>query len=69
MKNIIQTLFAVSLVLLMLSQSQAKELVVTNGQKTAVLKQTAAGCSPSSAFEWLDVNNIRARIKIGRAHV
>ncbi|HQQ11791.1 MAG TPA: T9SS type A sorting domain-containing protein [Bacteroidales bacterium] len=65
MKNIIQTLFAVSLVLLMLSQSQAKELVVTNGQKTAVLKQTAAGCSPSSAFEWLDVNNIRARINGG----
>lgn len=65
MKNIIQTLFAVSLVLLMLSQTQAKELVVTNGQKTAVLKQTAAGCLPSSAFVWLDVNNIRARINGG----
>lgn len=65
MKNIIQTLFAASFVLLILTQTQAKELVLTNGQKTAVLKQTSAGCSPSSAFEWLDVNNIRARINGG----
>ena len=29
------------------------------------LKQTTAGCSPSSAFEWLDVNNVRTRINAG----
>lgn len=27
--------------------------------------QTAAGCSPSSSFEWLDINNVRTRINAG----
>ena len=27
--------------------------------------QTAAGCTPSSAFEWLDINNVRTRINAG----
>ena len=27
--------------------------------------QTAAGCSPSSAFEWLDINNVKTRINAG----
>lgn len=26
---------------------------------------TAAGCSPSSSFEWLDINNVRTRINSG----
>ncbi len=29
------------------------------------LKQTTAGCSPSSAFEWLNINNVRTRINAG----
>ena len=29
------------------------------------LKETAAGCSPASAFDWLDINNVRARINTG----
>ncbi len=65
MKNIIQTLITASFVLLMLSPALAEELVSENGQKTQVLKQTSAGCSPSAAFEWLDINNIRARINGG----
>ena len=65
MKNIIRTLFAASFVLLILNPAQSKELIDPNGQKTVVLKQTTAGCSPSSALEWLDVNNIRARINGG----
>ena len=32
-----------------------------NGQRA----QTAAGCTPSSAFEWLDINNVRTRINAG----
>jgi hypothetical protein len=27
--------------------------------------QTAAGCAPSSSFEWLDINNVRTRINAG----
>ena len=27
--------------------------------------QTAAGCTPSSTFEWLDINNVRTRINAG----
>ena len=27
--------------------------------------QTAAGCTPSSSFEWLDINNVRTRINSG----
>ena len=26
---------------------------------------TAAGCTPSSAFEWLDINNVRTRVNAG----
>ena len=29
------------------------------------LKQTTAGCTPSSAFEWLNINNVRTRINAG----
>lgn len=65
MKNIIQSLIATSFVLLLISPAQAEKLVLEKGQKAVVLKQTSAGCSPSSAFEWLDINNIRARINGG----
>lgn len=65
MKNIIQTLFAASFVLLILKPAQAEEFRIPGQQKTVVLKQTTAGCAPSSAIEWLDVNNIRARINGG----
>ncbi len=32
-----------------------------NGQRA----QTAAGCTPSSSFEWLDINNVRTRVNAG----
>ncbi len=37
------------------------------GEKSqaANLKKTAAGCSPASAYDWLDINNVRARINSG----
>jgi len=38
------------------------------GEKTkqgANLKQTTAGCSPASAYDWLDINNVKARINTG----
>lgn len=66
MKNIIQTLIAASFILLTNSKGWSREVQLPNGQKdTYALKQTTSGCSPSSAFEWLDVNNIRARVNGG----
>ena len=35
------------------------------GDTSRGIKQTTAGCSPSSAYEWLDVNNVRTRINAG----
>ncbi len=33
--------------------------------KTTRLKQTTAGCAPAASYEWLDINNVRARINTG----
>ncbi|MDO8897317.1 MAG: hypothetical protein Q7V19_06675, partial [Bacteroidales bacterium] len=66
MKNIIQMLFVAAFILLSVNQAFAREFLYEKGQKsTYPLKQTTAGCSPSSAFEWLDVNNVRARVNAG----
>lgn len=66
MKHIIQSLVAATILLLVVNQGWARELQLPDGQKSSYqLKETTAGCSPSSAFEWLDINNIRARINAG----
>jgi len=66
MKNIIRMLFVASFIFLTINQAWSREMQLPNGQKsTFVLKQTTAGCSPSSAFEWLDINNVRARVNAG----
>jgi hypothetical protein len=36
-----------------------------NTKQGKYLKKTAAGCSPASAYDWLDINNVRARINTG----
>jgi len=66
MKNISQKLLVASFILLLFNQAWARELQLPGGQKsTYSLKETTAGCSPSSAFEWLDINNVKARVNGG----
>jgi len=66
MKNMSRLLFAAIFVFLIVDQGWAREVQFPNGKtKSSGLKQTTAGCSPSSAFEWLDINNVRARINAG----
>ncbi len=66
-KYILRTLLlSVSIILFAYSTSSAKEQQRDTTDNTQTnLKATAAGCSPSGAFGFLDVNNIRARINTG----
>ena len=65
MKNISRLLFAVLLTMGMVNQGKAEIYHYEKQGNTRGLKQTTAGCSPSSAYEWLDVNNVRTRINAG----
>ena len=64
MKNIFRFLLAALLIASAVTPGKAemyKYGKTGNGQRA----QTAAGCTPSSAFEWLDINNVRTRINAG----
>ena len=64
MKNIFRLLFAALLIVSAVIPGKAEVYRYENtgkGQRA----QTAAGCAPSSAFEWLDINNVRTRINAG----
>ena len=41
------------------------EKVQMNGPQTRNLKQTTAGCTPSSTYAWLNINNARVRVNAG----
>ena len=43
----------------------AEEYKYGKNSQASNLKQTAAECAPASAFDWLDINNVRARINSG----
>ncbi|MDR0969662.1 MAG: T9SS type A sorting domain-containing protein [Lentimicrobiaceae bacterium] len=60
--NIIRMLFAA---LFTFSAVQGWAEKYKYEQSTTTLKQTTAGCAPGAAFEWLDINNVRARINSG----
>ena len=67
MKNIARLLFVA---LLMMGVTISGKARVYHGEGTPVrgnqeLKQTTAGCSPSSAYEWLDINNVKTRYNAG----
>ena len=64
MKNIFRGLIVGMIALLMVSQLYAEEYKFEKSQN-ANLKQTTAGCAPAAGFEWLDINNVRARINTG----
>ena len=65
MKNIFRTLFVALLITSAVIPGKAEmykyEQTGNKGQRA----QTAAGCTPSSSFEWLDINNVRTRINSG----
>ena len=64
MKNIFRFLLAALLIASAVTPGKAemyKYGQTGQGQRA----QTAAGCTPSSAFEWLDINNVRTRINAG----
>jgi len=66
MNNISRTSVILFLLVFVISQLFAEEYRYENGKKqSSGLKETAAGCAPASAYDWLDINNVRARINTG----
>ena len=67
MKNIARLLFVALLTASVTIPAKAHIYVGDGNQPKggSDLRQTTAGCSPSSTFEWLNINNIRTRINAG----
>ncbi len=64
--NITRTILIICISALVWNQAFSEEYKYDNGKKhSSNLKQTTAGCPPSSGFDWLDINNVRARINTG----
>ena len=64
MKSILRTWIIIFISFISLNQLVAEEYK-GNEKQGKNLKQTTAGCSPSAAYDWLDINNVRARINAG----
>jgi hypothetical protein len=64
MKNIFRFLLAALLIAGAVTPGKA-EMYKYGQSGQGQRAQTAAGCTPSSAFEWLDINNVRTRINAG----
>jgi hypothetical protein len=64
MKNIVHVTLAALLILCAVIPGKAEKYHFED-QGKGQRAQTAAGCTPSSAFEWLDVNNVKTRINAG----
>ena len=65
MKNIVRLLFVALLIAGATNSGKAAMFVDHKDGGHRALKQTTASCSPSSAFEWLNINNVRTRINAG----
>ena len=63
MKNIIR-LLTVAFLFASVTEVRA-EMVKSFGPQTRNLKQTTAGCTPSSTYAWLNINNARVRVNAG----
>lgn len=63
MKTIFR-LFIITLLIANVTEMRA-EKVKMNDSKTRTLKGTTAGCTPSSTFAWLNINNARVRVNAG----
>ena len=65
MKNIFRTLFAALLITSAVIPGKAEMYKYGQTGSKGQRAQTAAGCTPSSSFEWLDINNVKTRINSG----
>ena len=65
MKNILRAWLIIFISFVFLSQLSAEEYHREKTKQGNNLKQTTAGCSPASAYDWLDINNVKARINTG----
>ena len=65
MKNIFRTLFAALLIVSAVIPGKAEMVKNVQSGSKGQRAQTAAGCTPSSSYEWLDINNVRTRINSG----
>ncbi len=65
MKNITHILLIVFISSLMASTTYGREVQYDSLKVKRVLKNTTAGCAPAAGFEWLDINNVKARINTG----
>ena len=67
MKNIARLLFVALLMMGVTIPGKAHVFVGdgTPSKGNRELKETTAGCSPSSAYEWLNVNNVKTRYNAG----
>lgn len=63
MKNIVRLLI-VAFLFMSVTELRA-EKVKMNDSKSRAIKGTTAGCSPSSTFSWLNINNARVRVNAG----
>jgi hypothetical protein len=65
MKNIFRTLFAALLIVSAVIPGKAEMVKNVQSGSKGQRAQTAAGCTPSSSYDWLDINNVRTRINSG----
>ena len=63
MKNIIR-LLTVAFLIVSVTEVRAEKRPV-EGPQPRNLKQTTAGCTPSSTYAWLNINNARVRVNAG----
>ena len=65
MKNIFRIMFAALLIFSAVIQGKAERCIADQSGSKGQRAVTAAGCTPSSSFEWLDINNVKTRINSG----
>ena len=65
MKNIFRILLAALIMVSAVIPGKAEMYKYGETGSKGQRAQTAAGCTPSSSFEWLDINNVRTRINSG----
>ena len=65
MKNIFRNLFAALLIVSAVIPGKAEMYKYEQKGGQGQRAQTAAGCTPSSSYDWLDINNVRTRINSG----
>ncbi len=65
MKNIFRFLFAALLIVGAVIPGKAEMYKYGQDGSKGQRAQTAAGCTPSSSYDWLDINNVKTRINSG----